>query len=282
MKTCPKCQTPHDKIGTFCSRACSNSRGPTKNETKKGPCSKCGKEIEIGKRGSFTQAHCEDCEAKKERVKLNCSICGSLECLKPKICATLKNRSLRTYISFGFDVSNIGSLKVYEEYDRINACLEDEYLNGGSLLELADKYQISDELIRVTLKRLGIARRTNSDAVSNAILKGLLNGPRLNFKSGWHKTWRGTEVFLRSSYEFYYAKQLDQKQIEYICEALRIGYWDSQVLCNRNAIPDFYLPTTNTIVEIKALGSPWYDPINMEDKKKAYLAHGYKFELKLW
>ncbi len=26
MKTCPKCKTPHDKQGTFCSRKCANSR----------------------------------------------------------------------------------------------------------------------------------------------------------------------------------------------------------------------------------------------------------------
>jgi len=35
MKICPKCDTPHNKPGTFCSRSCANSRGPRSEEFKK-------------------------------------------------------------------------------------------------------------------------------------------------------------------------------------------------------------------------------------------------------
>lgn len=34
MKPCPKCEQLHTKPGTFCSRACANSRGPMSEETK--------------------------------------------------------------------------------------------------------------------------------------------------------------------------------------------------------------------------------------------------------
>lgn len=33
-KTCPKCQTQHDKTGIFCSRTCANSRGPRTEDFK--------------------------------------------------------------------------------------------------------------------------------------------------------------------------------------------------------------------------------------------------------
>jgi len=60
-------------------------------------------------------------------------------------------------------------------------------------------------------------------------------------------------------------------------ESLRILYWDSQLLKQRIAIPDFYLLNENKIIEIKS--NYTYNKINMNDKKKAYLKHGYKFEL---
>lgn len=34
MKSCPKCSTEHNKPGTFCSRACANSRGPRTEDFK--------------------------------------------------------------------------------------------------------------------------------------------------------------------------------------------------------------------------------------------------------
>ena len=35
MKPCPKCDTLHDKSGTFCSRSCANSRTWTEEDKKK-------------------------------------------------------------------------------------------------------------------------------------------------------------------------------------------------------------------------------------------------------
>lgn len=40
MKICPKCNSPHEKSGVFCSRSCANSRGPRTEEFKKKVSSK--------------------------------------------------------------------------------------------------------------------------------------------------------------------------------------------------------------------------------------------------
>ena len=53
---------------------------------------------------------------------------------------------------------------------------------------------------------------------------------------------------------------------------MRIKYFDSQKNEYRCAIPDFYLPDENLIVEIKS--DYTLDEQNMKDKKKAYLENG--------
>ena len=82
---------------------------------------------------------------------------------------------------------------------------------------------------------------------------------------------------MRSSYELDYAKQLDEQQIDYEVEFKHIKYWDSQKEEYRCAIPDFYLPETNTIVEIKS--DYTLDIQNMKDKFKAYKELGYNTKL---
>ena len=82
---------------------------------------------------------------------------------------------------------------------------------------------------------------------------------------------------MRSSYEIEFANLLDENKILYEVEALRINYFDTQRQYERIAIPDFYLPETNTIVEIK---SRWtLDLVNMLDKVKEYNENGYDFKL---
>lgn len=57
-------------------------------------------------------------------------------------------------------------------------------------------------------------------------------------------------------------------------ESKRIEYFDSQKDRTRVAIPNFYLPETNELVEIK--GAWTYNEQNMKDKFKAYRESGYK------
>lgn len=58
---------------------------------------------------------------------------------------------------------------------------------------------------------------------------------------------------------------------------MRIKYFDSTQQQFRIAIPDFYLPETNSITEVKA--TYWLDEQNMRDKQQAYLKLGYTFNL---
>lgn len=64
---------------------------------------------------------------------------------------------------------------------------------------------------------------------------------------------------------------------EFEVENLRIKYFDSQKQDFRCAIPDFYLPKTNEIVEIKLNWT--LNKQNMKDKFNAYVEQGYKPKL---
>lgn len=71
--------------------------------------------------------------------------------------------------------------------------------------------------------------------------------------------------------------QLDRQHICYKVEAMRIEYFDSIKNQARIAVPDFFLPETNTIVEIKS--SFTYNYQNMLDKSSQYKQLGYNFIL---
>lgn len=103
------------------------------------------------------------------------------------------------------------------------------------------------------------------------------NTKHSKFKRGWHITWNGKNVYYRSSYELDFCIQLDADKIDYDMEAIAIEYYDSQRRRLRNALPDFLLIESNTIVEIKSTYT--YDRQNMIDKSNQYKKLGYKFKL---
>ena len=125
-----------------------------------------------------------------------------------------------------------------------------------------------------------IEARSWSEMTVNAYYTGRqsITGPiHPKYKCGWHKTWNNKSVYLRSSLELEYANKLDQEQIDYDVECLRIKYFDTALNRHRIAIPDFYIPASNTIVEVK--GMYFYDHQNIEDRKLAFSKLGYNFEL---
>lgn len=65
----------------------------------------------------------------------------------------------------------------------------------------------------------------------------------------------------------------------YETECLRIKYFDTQKSKFRIAVPDFYIPSTNTIVEIKS--SYWLDEVNLADRCMEFEKMGFKFQLVL-
>jgi len=168
------------------------------------------------------------------------------------------------------------------EYFKIQKLLYQEYhIKCESMLTIMKKYEIpSSRTMDILFRLFDIDARSLSTAQTNALTIGRSDAhEHLKFtaKQQWHKTWEGKDVYLRSSYELTYAKELDDKKIKYDTECMRILYFDSQEQKHRVAIPDFYLPDSNTIVEIKS--TYWLNEENMKDKSQEYQRLGFKFQL---
>ena len=108
-------------------------------------------------------------------------------------------------------------------------------------------------------------------------IKNLENLTTNRYKTEVHHSWDGKECYMRSSYEIEFANLLDENKVLYEVETLRIRQFDTQRQYERIAIPDFYLPETNTIVEIKSEYT--LDVQEMKDKVKSYRENGFNFKL---
>jgi len=282
----------------FCSRSCSATYSnlnrqyvPSKDKQEKiGNCRECNKEIKVNFRSNVKNILCDKCKILLRSLrngskilkneKICCRRCGQEICKRPKICKRQNFDGLSKY--FGFDLNVIGTKEIYREYDRIKTILEEDYISKHlSGQDMVDKYNHLDAGSMISLlQNLGIKTRTLTEAYAVAYDKNKFSGfsgGKYQYNHGWHKTWNGNKVFYRSSYELDQCKIFDKQKTYYEMENLRILYWDTQLIKERNAIPDFYLPESNTIIEIK---SDWtYDEQNMKDKVKEYKKHGYKFKL---
>ena len=207
-----------------------------------------------------------------------CMVCGSLrgECEHAEICK--KYRLLKSLIRFGLDYSKKGTKEIYDEYYKIKKQLENDYKNHIDDKGLREKYGYTSGLsnFHKVLKSLGIKTRTLAEGIKESYFfhpYSITSNTNPKYVEGWHKSWDGKDFYLRSSYEFDFARELDENKIPYKVEEFRIKYFDSVKNEYRCAIPDFYLPNTNEIVEIK---STWtLDLQNMKDKFKAYERLGY-------
>lgn len=188
-----------------------------------------------------------------------------------------KNKS-PNLLKLGFDYNNDPE----SEFLKIQSMLYTEYhIKCESMLTLMKQFNIpSSRTMDIIFRLFDIESRSFSESSQNALLQNRAN-PRtgIAYKTIYHKSWFGETFCLRSSYEENYAKLLDQSQTKYFVEHLRIKYFNSTQRRFRIAVPDFYLPETNTIVEVKS--TYWLNPEEMRDKKDAYISLGYKFKLNL-
>lgn len=296
LNFCEICNKPIYYIGKyssgrFCSRGCANKYSSytiDKTKTKSSICIICGKKIQIKLRAS-NKCTCDEC---RKTCKLKpCKMCGAItrkKCKHPDICSHYQ--LIPTLINyFGFNKELIGTERVYSEYDRIRQILYNDYNNNLlSLTDIVIKYnfkantnrslcKLAADLYSQVFKKLKINTRTISEAVHLIkMLKPINNivtSVNYKYKHGYHITWNNKQVYYRSSYELKYMKELDEQRVNYEVEFLRIKYFDTQKNKYRVAIPDFYLPEINEIIEIKSYHT--YIPINMKDKFKAYRELGY-------
>ena len=295
---CETCGKEHDGTyasGRFCCVNCAKAFSSHKNIKglkKNVKCSICGNQIEIGKNAlNDSKYHiCEDCrKKKKEEEKINkklnkkCPICGEKNCQK-EFCKKHNKQQFQSLIKyFGFDKNKLGTLEVEKEFQRVRNILYDLYwiqhLNTPQIGKLFN-YKSTCNIPGKIFKYLEIPSKSVKESVQENLEYNRMktgNGGNGKYHDGWHTTWNEKEVYLRSSFEFDFAKELDEQKIEYEVEFKHIKYFDTQLNEYRCAIPDFYIPSTNTIIEIK---SKWtLDKQNMKDKFKAYRELGYNCKL---
>jgi len=272
-KKCKNCQSiisyeKRDNI--FCSCKCSGSlatKGKHHSEESKKKIQKSILKLHINK----------IC-----KIKI-CRICGNEKCTRPEICS---KRQMFSTLSkyFGFNLDFVGSIQIYDEWDRIKSILNDDYnvLNLSSI-QITEKYNYYDSgNMCGILTRIGIQRRTSSEMMVVAISKGRWKPPENHnscYKHGWHLTWNNKKVYFRSSLEKQVCDFLDQKKIDYEVETKRIKYWSSVRKSFHIAIPDFYLSKYNLLLESKGLY--FYNEQDVVDRFKAFIDCGYDFRFYL-
>lgn len=293
---CEYCGREHNGSygsGRFCSQSCARGYATTSNKSKyvTSHCVICGVQILVNKHTNKSLHMCDMCkdtishnidEVSKSQIRC-CSICGRMYTksdggCKNDFCKHHRLAELRTLIKyFTFDEHKLKTQYVEQEYERVKSLLyyiyHDEKKSFSEISKIFG-YQGNPGNLTKVFRKLGIPVRSNSESVRLSILNGNRDLPNCHrHKSGWHTSWNGKEVYLRSSYEKNYAEYLDKQHIDYDVECFRIKYYDTQQDRYRCAIPDFYLPKTNTIVEIK---SSWtLDEQNMKDKFVSYIEQGY-------
>ena len=266
----------NNKLPRFCSSKCSHSR-ILSNESK----DKISKSLKEYNKPRITN---------KEFKKTHCKFCGEL--LENGRCISnhpaCNHHSINWYknlIPFGFRENVIGTKEIYTEYNRIVNLLNGEY-KTLSPKKIFEKYHIKEfdntfktpEALLHLLKNVGIKTRglSESEIIAWCDDENFKSKTKTKYVCGYFDTWFGTKVYLRSSYEFDYAKILNEKRIHYGVESIRVKYFNSKTNSIRVAIPDFVLET-NEIVEVKSTYT--LDIQEMKDKKKAYESLGYKFKL---
>lgn len=197
--------------------------------------------------------------------------------MKKFIQSQLYKRKSPNLTKLGFDFNN----DLLAEYNNIKAKLEEDYIKDkGSMLTIKRKYGIpSTKTIDTLFNLFDIKSRSFGEATSNAISQKRKDVVTSKFQHIYHTTWDGEFIYLRSSHELDFAKYLDNLKIKYLVEHLRIEYYDSTRKKLRIAIPDFYIPSTNTIIEVKS--TYWLNIQNMEDKVKEYRRLKYNFQIYL-
>lgn len=192
----------------------------------------------------------------------------------------LYTRKSPNLIKLGFDFS---AKDIENEFLKIQSLLYTEYhIKCESMLTIMKKFDIpSSKTMDILFKVFDIEPRSLSEANLVSIQENRCYPfEKLNlFVNIKHTSWCGINCHLRSSYELEYAKQLDDQKIKYFVEHMRIKYLSQNENRYRIAIPDFYLPETNTITEVKS--TYWLNVNEMVEKSKAYRSMGYNFNLYL-
>ena len=268
MNKCLHCGKEIAEGRKFCSRSCSASYNNVRRERK--PWTEEQKAVALQKS-----------KKTKGKVQWNyekpkyCKHCGVL--LDPakgerRVC--IEHINLGKYKKLVDRIGIVGNSEL-ERFEKTKKFLNSEYFEQKkSLPRIAKDLGVWEVSLRRFFLSEGKTLRTSGESNSYNIQQGLRKVPvDPKYVHGWKESWNGTKIFYRSSYELSFSENLDKEKIPYEVESIRIRYWDSQKGKERTAIPDFYLPQTKELIEIKS--SYTYDEQNMKDKFKAYREAGY-------
>lgn len=281
VKNCETCKKEHNGVygsGRFCSSHCARKFSTKNDDNKKCKivkCINCSVDVVVNKRHDPLRVKCDKCKSEK-----NCIYCGDkYYSSRKKMCNTCKKwyKYVELYKKVNVYDDSL-SLKVINK--KALNLLFDLYFNKKlSSLDINERLGIRVNSLFFYFKKNGINFRTLSESQTNLILtKDIPISIQNNtYKHGWYTTWNNKQVYYRSSYELKFAQYLDSNKILYDMESIKILYFDTQKQKYRVAIPDFYLPCENKIIEIK---SDWtLDEQNMKDKELSYIENGYTFQL---
>lgn len=256
--------------GRFCSRSCANSRTFSKESNAKRSDSV---------KNTYYLKHPEALIPKDKA----CDICGEKNC-KNSFCKDGNKKSqITTLIKyFGFDKELFGTQDVMQEWETVrNRLFKLYWIDKKSSTEIAKifNYPSPCNIAGKVFKYLDIPTKTCKQSCYENLLfnRWTAGAGNPRYQCGWHKTWYMQDVYLRSSYEFEYAQYLDKSCIYYQVEKENIKYFDTKQNKYRFARPDFFIPHSNIIVEIKSIYT--LDKQNMIDRATEYIKLGYNFIL---
>ena len=252
-------------------------------------CLQCGKEIPEGRK--FCSSSCsakysnvrrqrrpwteeQHLKNRKPKKEIVCKYCG-----KPgkQVCD-----ECRPYVHVQAFMQKLGETEggLKQRYVKAEESLKRMYLEENlSTVEIYKKTGISSGEVSRYLRKAGVIPRTSLEGQKLAISLGKKKIPEIQdfkkFRGIVHKTWFGSNVYLRSSYEKDFAKDLDSKKIFYKVEPFQVVYKLSSDGSIHRSLPDFYLPETNELVEIKSYYTLKGRVEEMKDKFREYLNQGY-------
>lgn len=170
----------------------------------------------------------------------------------------------------------------FQEYLKVKKVFEEKYIKKEmSLLQFARSFGINYTLPSSYFYIFGIPTRNYEEAyIKRKFWKRseeykTPNNPSFNFKRGYHISWENKKFYLMSSYEFNFAKILDEFQISYEVGTLILPYFSS--IENRivKGKPDFIFKDLKVIIETKS--ERFYNYIDLRERQAEANKRGFQF-----
>ena len=251
-------------------------------------CKQCGKEIPEGRK--FCNSSCAAKYNNKHRTRKPwvrvkivkntkerfCKYCGKKLSTGERTCCSECRRyvqNLKACKKFSFQ--GTPKEQFYQLLDYLCRLYFDE---KQSLIQISEGTGLNQTSLRRIFQKGKVHLRNLSEGTRNAVEQGrlCLRTDSVHFHTGIHVSWQNQECKYRSSWELKYMKYLDSKKIPYLYEFRYFRYYNTAEGKERLACPDFCLPETKEIVELKSTYTIRGQVQMLRDKFQAYRNAGFK------